>query len=410
MQLSTQTRLEGICCSICPNLESNIHVRLTQTQKVTVSDYQIQLPNAIEVVDEKDQIDREVLALYPVLNGWTQKYYRARVLEKDNELFTIRYYSNSDGIQDIIIDNIPPYKIILRRCSNCSSDWQDENLWNDSYLCQSCDSLKKIFWALPPPVLRVSCTEGHCIFNTTPPPHWPENIKYYKHSFCGCLRRGMKHEHHQFIEKNKTKWTHVALPSKYTKSYGEIKRLQPGHPAYFEGVSENGYFAVEDVPANTFIGEMTGRWKYKQKKDKSRYLVKVYLTDINPDFDLDVDADSEGNEMRFVNSTSFDLDIRENVRMETVWCSGYLCIFLYTITDVKKGEEFILNYGNDYFEETHPECTPFYVYVGFKERVVEQKKSKDVVIISDSEEKQQGIEAEAYNMYEIDMLDYEIQK
>lgn len=147
-------------------------------------------------------------------------------------------------------------------------------------------------------------------------------------------------------------WTQERKTSNKQRAKGEIRPLPFKHPAYCKGISEYGYFAIEPISENTFIGEYAGRWKYRQKNDKSRYLAKVNLDDAtNLDFELDVDADTIGNETRFINSASKDCKLKQNARMETVWSDGFLCIFVYAISFIQPNEEIILDYGNDYFEE-----------------------------------------------------------
>jgi len=211
----------------------------------------------------------------------------------------------------------------------------------------------------------MECTEDHCQSNRIVelPSGWPTSVEYFSSSLCMCLRREISIEHWKKIHSFRHLWHADNTLVLRQKSKGEIKTIPPSHPAYVKGISESGYFASIKMDEGEFIGEFTGKWKYRKNTDPSRYLSKVFLNEQDFDFQLDVDAEFQGNETRFINSSSPDCSLVENARMETVWSGGFLCIFVYATRVIKAGEEILLNYGSDYFEEeTHPLCRRFHIY------------------------------------------------
>lgn len=107
-----------------------------------------------------------------------------------------------------------------------------------------------------------------------------------------------------------------------------IKRLPVSHPAYHRGVSEYGTISVplyltarilcnrkncKGIIFRRACREMEIQTKYGFRiisiisyfKDPSRYLVQVNLDGADGvDFQIDIDAETCGNEMRFINSVS----------------------------------------------------------------------------------------------------------
>jgi hypothetical protein len=104
----------------------------------------------------------------------------------------------------------------------------------------------------------------------------------------------------------------------------------------------------------------------------------VNLGDLEKECSLEIDVDAQkmGNEMRFINSSSPDCNLEINATMKTVWCEGNLCVLVVAKKDIKAGQEVIVDYGDDYFEEMHPESCSVYAGIVAKpvQKVLQEKK------------------------------------
>ena len=63
--------------------------------------------------------------------------------------------------------------------------------------------------------------------------------------------------------------------------------------------------------------------------------------------DLVIDAKDYGNELRFVNS-NMNISPDPNVASRFCYIDGYPRIFFICIKDIKKGEEILIDYGDEY--------------------------------------------------------------
>jgi hypothetical protein len=142
-----------------------------------------------------------------------------------------------------------------------------------------------------------------------------------------------------------------------------IERLPPGHPAFSEGVSEWGLFAIDEIHAGDYIGEYSGVVKIRKPYDNSHYLAKVWMPLELADIQLDIDANSVGSMVRFANGTtdssSFppsggwrlpSYDLVPNARLITVFEENMIRIKAIATTCIASGSEIVLNYGNDFFD------------------------------------------------------------
>eukprot|EP01052_Picozoa_sp_SAG31_P010265 SAG31_NODE_557_length_14160_cov_18.420880_10_plen_157_part_00 len=131
----------------------------------------------------------------------------------------------------------------------------------------------------------------------------------------------------------------------------EIKPIEdPKHPCSADKEYSYGLFATQDFPPNTFVGQYAGAVKLHQPDDTSRYLVPFYTDKAGREYDID--AEHFGNEARFIN------DFRgvpgatgANVQFQACNCAttGYYFIAVMTTQRVRKGTEFLVDYGPRYW-------------------------------------------------------------
>ncbi|ELR12668.1 SET domain containing protein [Acanthamoeba castellanii str. Neff] len=147
-----------------------------------------------------------------------------------------------------------------------------------------------------------------------------------------------------------------------------VQEIFFGHWAYCTNLRKQGIAkqyevrALVDIESEDMIGEYVGRVRYQKDIEDSQYVANFWyppeLGDLG-DKQLCLDAEHEGNEMRFVNSvaptTAFY--IRQNATMSTLWCRNQLRVVLTATKKILKGQPIIVNYNefsSSFFEENMP--------------------------------------------------------
>jgi hypothetical protein len=119
----------------------------------------------------------------------------------------------------------------------------------------------------------------------------------------------------------------------------EIRRLPKGHPL----AGEFGLFAAKCFSRFDIVGEYTG--KIVGDQIGGHYVAVLEDKDYNDS--LGIDAEKTGNEMRFINSY-LNVDFEPNVIMKTVYVNTYPHIVIVCKKDIEMGDEFLLDYGEEY--------------------------------------------------------------
>jgi len=191
---------------------------------------------------------------------------------------------------------------------------------------------------------------------------------------------GIAKEDCEFISLNREKW------EEYTPSFLQrnltskvhIQEIKFGHWAYCTNLKNMGIEKQYEVRASVhiekdeMIGEYVGRVRYQKDITDSHYVANFwYPEDMEEslgDKQLCIDAEFEGNEMRFVNSvaptTAFY--IKQNATMSTVWCRNQLRVVMIATRNILKGQPIIVNYNefsSSFFEENMPFLPQFTIEI-----------------------------------------------
>lgn len=119
----------------------------------------------------------------------------------------------------------------------------------------------------------------------------------------------------------------------------EVRRLPKEH--FLSG--QHGLFATEKFSRFDIIGEYVG----VVVGDEVNGHYVAALEDKDNNMSLGVDAEKQGNEMRFINSY-LNIGFKANVSMRTAYVETYPHIVIVCTEDIEVGEEILLDYGDAY--------------------------------------------------------------
>jgi len=120
----------------------------------------------------------------------------------------------------------------------------------------------------------------------------------------------------------------------------EVRDLPPSHKLH----GEQGLFATRKWLQFDVLGEYTG---LIVGRDCYGHYVASLEDCSDHDSSLGIDAETCGNELRFINS-HIGIAFSPNVTMRTVYVNTLPHIVLVCTTDIEVGEEFLLDYGASY--------------------------------------------------------------
>lgn len=110
-----------------------------------------------------------------------------------------------------------------------------------------------------------------------------------------------------------------------------------------------GTFATCDIRSGTYIGEYAGEVFACDGSSESLYVAKFENSFEAEETDLvRIDGLKIGNEMRYIND-SRNTGKPVNVQFILAWIGGCLHLFVVSIADIKKGEEILIDYGEEYW-------------------------------------------------------------
>jgi hypothetical protein len=121
----------------------------------------------------------------------------------------------------------------------------------------------------------------------------------------------------------------------------EVRDLPKGH--FLHGIGQQGLFATTKFWQFDILGEYVGKIV---GDDVNGHYVAA-LEDKTHSESLGIDAETMGNEMRFINSY-LNIAFYPNVTMRTSYIATYPHIVLVCTRDIEAGEEFLLDYGEAY--------------------------------------------------------------
>lgn len=111
-----------------------------------------------------------------------------------------------------------------------------------------------------------------------------------------------------------------------------------------------GTFAACDIRSGTYIGEYAGEVFACDGSSESLYVAKYENTFEAEETDLvRIDGLKVGNEMRYIND-SRNTGRPVNVQFILAWVGGSLHLFVVSVADIRKGEEILIDYGEEYWE------------------------------------------------------------
>ena len=124
--------------------------------------------------------------------------------------------------------------------------------------------------------------------------------------------------------------------------------------SYIAKVSDKvgyGLFAHRDIKAGEMLGEYTGaltqNWAPKLRKPSD---FKPYLFHFPFGSSYAIDAEKEGNEIRFINHSSF----HNNAERHYVFHSKLLRVILVATRLIPRHEQILFDYGKNYWRFTSP--------------------------------------------------------
>jgi len=175
-----------------------------------------------------------------------------------------------------------------------------------------------------------------------------------------------------YLERSETAWMpllsmRLDQSEYYQSNKDEFRRLSNTYsqdldacrmaPVYIKRIDKHighGVFAADIIKKDDFIGEYTGVVQVAGEEsgrelggggyesDFSWY----YLDDIEGGPVLEINSLLAGNEMRFVNhSTAPNVDVEHMLHL------GLWVIFFKAARDIKSGEQLLISYGEDYWDE-----------------------------------------------------------
>ena len=119
----------------------------------------------------------------------------------------------------------------------------------------------------------------------------------------------------------------------------EVRVLPKGHLLE----NQKGVFAKKKFSTFDIIGEYTGNITFQN----GRYVAAIDKDNNNNN--LGIDAETHGNEMRFINHYR-NIGMFANVVMRVCYIDTYPHIIIVCTRDILEGEEVLLDYGDAYIE------------------------------------------------------------
>ena len=110
-----------------------------------------------------------------------------------------------------------------------------------------------------------------------------------------------------------------------------------------------GAFAKKNIKKGIFLGEYVGEvldYETAQKLDNKKYLFRIKMNDV-PSYYINA-TERSGNWTRYINGVKTKHQLK---KQNVLYYQFNERIYIKTITDIKKGEELLVNYGNTYWKK-----------------------------------------------------------
>jgi SET domain-containing protein len=185
-----------------------------------------------------------------------------------------------------------------------------------------------------------------------PPKNWPKNFTYSP-SY-------VPKELHPFIlkailfnEKEKKSFQPLIEKKKIHPSI-EIKKIKKPHPLFSKktpkGDIQRGVFATKKILKNTFLGEYVGQMHLYPLSFKKKFNgAYAWIIVFKKTHYLVIDSQNIANELAFVNDYR-QIAPTPNIKGKMVYHLGSLFFGYYTISDIHKNEELLVDYGKFYWK------------------------------------------------------------
>jgi len=168
-------------------------------------------------------------------------------------------------------------------------------------------------------------------FNGSKPLIWPLSVEYSSRLISGNnlskeVKKKMVESASSFISEN--------------VRVGVVESLN--HPAQ----GEWGLFAAKDLEPGKVLGEYAGKLRMgdvSRKRTKETHTLNVTLN--NGNMSVEVDAEKEGNEFRFINDCKNKEIGKPNIKFESVPLGGEWHFLVVTTDIIRRGEELLADYG-----------------------------------------------------------------
>lgn len=135
------------------------------------------------------------------------------------------------------------------------------------------------------------------------------------------------------------------------RSFVEVRIIEdPEHPCY----GQRGVFATVEIPYNTVLFPYSGKLRVSLRDEPNPSEFTVVAWD-HGEYVFEIDASEAGNESRFINdprnvpgASGANVVFSHPPEKKT---GVFTVIHVRTRRGIKGGEEILLHYGNDFFEE-----------------------------------------------------------
>ncbi|MFZ4772545.1 MAG: SET domain-containing protein-lysine N-methyltransferase [Chlamydiia bacterium] len=168
-----------------------------------------------------------------------------------------------------------------------------------------------------------------------------------------CYARSLRnlYELKKATRKHMRKWElENHLIKKYAKYLGKKSPVDL-QVRWISPTMGNGVFVNEPVKKGAFLCEYTGLITHEDKIDPdNRYVFNLMVGDDETGFVID--ARHSGNVARTINHSD-----KPNVEAVTIFIDGQPRVVYTAFRDIKKGEELLVDYGEDYWHKWTKEST-----------------------------------------------------
>lgn len=183
------------------------------------------------------------------------------------------------------------------------------------------------------------------------PKSWPPNLPYLT---SPVYSRTLKANHHTSLRTQTLSQIQITT----SKAPSPLVKIIPITIQFHPANGQSGLFATVDLKPGTFILQYLGEIHDTPTEVENPHVNSDYDLSLDRDIGLGIDADSAGNEARFINDYRGVAD-RANAEFKEIWDvkRGEKGIGVFVLPEgkklkmkgVKKGEEILVSYGRGFW-------------------------------------------------------------